>query len=150
MASIDWSTMALGALVGIGCRKQLRACGRVAAKTAASLAGVAAQAAQQVADETQKTSQSPEEQAAAEWTQRMTERMNQQLAGQNAQPGFRPLIRGLSISSHRHHYIFSTKTDKFAICKPRAPPEFSKKFHLPAAANCLILRAKTTKHGLLA
>ena len=63
---------------------------------------------------------------------------------------FRPLIRGLSISSHRHHYIFSTKTDKFAICKPRAPPEFSKKFHLPAAANCLILRAKTTKHGLLA
>ena len=63
---------------------------------------------------------------------------------------FRPLSRGLSIPSLRHHYIFSLRTDKFAICKQRGLPEFSKKFHLPAAANCLILRAKTTKHGLLA
>ena len=52
MASIDWGTMALGALVGIGCRKQLKACGRVVAQTAASLAGVAAQTAAQVAQET--------------------------------------------------------------------------------------------------
>ena len=51
MASIDWTVLGLGALVGIGCRKQLKAAGRVAATTAASLAGVAATAAKQVADE---------------------------------------------------------------------------------------------------
>ena len=51
MASIDWTVLGLGALVGIGCRKQLKACGRVAASTAASLAGVAAATAKQVADE---------------------------------------------------------------------------------------------------
>ena len=60
-SSIDFGTLALGALVGIGCKEQLRAAGRVAASTAASLAGVAAQAAQQVARETEK---SPEQQAA--------------------------------------------------------------------------------------
>ena len=68
--SIDFGTLAIGALIGIGCKKQLRAAGRIAASTAASLAGVAAQAAAQVAQETQK---SPEEQAA------------QQIAGQNGQ-----------------------------------------------------------------
>ena len=51
-SSIDWSTLAVGALVGIGCRKQLKAAGRVAASTAANLAVVAAQTAQQVAEET--------------------------------------------------------------------------------------------------
>ena len=51
MANIDWGTMALGALVGIGCRKQLKAAGRVAAQTAVSLAGVASSVAQQVAAE---------------------------------------------------------------------------------------------------
>ena len=64
MANLDWGTLALGALVGVGCRKQLATCGRVAAQTAASLAGVAAQAASQVAEETQKTEESPEEVAA--------------------------------------------------------------------------------------
>ena len=63
MASIDWGTMALGALVGLGCRKQLKAAGRVAASTAASLAGVAANAAQQVAKE---TSEKKSEQQAAD------------------------------------------------------------------------------------
>lgn len=61
--SIDWGTLALGALVGIGCRKQLKAAGRVAATTAAQLAGVAASAAAQVAKETEKSS-SPEAAAA--------------------------------------------------------------------------------------
>ena len=54
MASIDWGTLTLGALVGIGCRKQLKTAGRIAATTAASLAASAAtaasQAAQQVAE----------------------------------------------------------------------------------------------------
>lgn len=61
MASIDWSMVGLGALIGVGCRKQLKAAGRVAATTAAQLAGVAASAAAQVAMETSK---SPEEKAA--------------------------------------------------------------------------------------
>lgn len=61
MASIDWSMVGLGALVGIGCRKQLKAAGRVAATTAASLAATAATAAQQIAKETEK---SPEQVAA--------------------------------------------------------------------------------------
>ena len=79
MASIDWGTMALGALVGIGCRKQIKAAGRVAASTAASLAGVAAQAAQQVAKET--TSKSSEQAPVA------GQDPNGQAAGQNGQNG---------------------------------------------------------------
>ena len=81
MASIDWGTMALGALVGLGCRKQLKAAGRVVANTAASLAGVAAQAAQQVAEETK--SKSPEQVAAEAWQQKI----DQQIAGQNGNNG---------------------------------------------------------------
>ena len=57
--SIDFTTLALGALVGVGCRKQLKAAGRIAASTAASLAGAAAIAAQQVAAEASET-KSPE------------------------------------------------------------------------------------------
>ena len=83
MASIDWSTLALGALVGIGCRKQLKTAGKVAATTAASLAGVAAQAAQQVANEASKKSSSPEE-AAAEATLR---RIDQQITQLNQDLG---------------------------------------------------------------
>ena len=64
MASIDWGMLGLGALVGIGCRKQLKSAGRVVAQTAASLAGVAASTAAQIAEETQKSVKSPEEQAA--------------------------------------------------------------------------------------
>ena len=78
-SSIDWGTMALGALVGLGCRKQLKAAGRVVAGAAASLAGAAAQAAQQVAQETK----SPEEKAAEAWQSRI----DQQIAGQTTQAG---------------------------------------------------------------
>ncbi len=74
MASIDWGTLALGALVGIGCRKQLKTCGRVAASTAASLAGVAAQAAQQVAKETEK---SPEQKAADDKVEEINRKIDQ-------------------------------------------------------------------------
>ena len=63
MASIDFTTLSLGALIGIGCRKQLKAAGRVAASAAASLAGVAAKAAADVAAETQED-KTPEQQAA--------------------------------------------------------------------------------------
>ena len=48
--SIDFGTLALGALVGIGCKKQLKSAGRVAATTVAALAGAAATAANQVAE----------------------------------------------------------------------------------------------------
>ena len=77
MANIDWTVLGLGALVGIGCREQLKACGRVAATTAASLAATAAQAAAQVAAETQ----SPEQVAAAERLERINQRIDQQVAG---------------------------------------------------------------------
>lgn len=63
MASIDFTTLAVGALIGMGCREQIKTAGRVAATTAASLASVAASAAQQVAQET-KSPKSAEEEAA--------------------------------------------------------------------------------------
>ena len=78
-SSIDFTTLAVGALIGMGCRKQLKSCGRIAANTAAALAGAAATAATQVAEETSK-SQSPEQQAAAAWTQRMDQQIAQQWA----------------------------------------------------------------------
>ena len=40
--SIDMATLAVGALVGMGCRKQLKAAARVAANCASSLATTAA------------------------------------------------------------------------------------------------------------
>ena len=73
--SIDWGTLALGALVGVGCRKQLRAATRIAANTAASLAGATAQAVAAVAQEANK---SPEQAAAEQFLQRV----DQQIAGQ--------------------------------------------------------------------
>ena len=51
-SSIDWSTLAVGALIGVGCRKQLKAASRIAASTAANLAATAATAVAQVAEET--------------------------------------------------------------------------------------------------
>ena len=53
--SIDFTTLAVGALIGMGCKKQLRAAARIAASTAANLAGVAAATATQVALEAQKS-----------------------------------------------------------------------------------------------
>ena len=40
--TIDYGTLCLGALIGVGCRKQLKAAAKVAATTAASLASSAA------------------------------------------------------------------------------------------------------------
>ena len=76
--SIDWGTLALGALVGVGCRKQLRAATRIAANTAASLAGATAQAVAAVAQEANK---SPEQVAAQQFCARVDQQINQQLAG---------------------------------------------------------------------
>lgn len=78
MASIDWTVLGLGALVGIGCRKQLKTAGRVAATTAASLAGVAATAAKQVADEASEK-KSPEAAAADERLAEVNQKINQLL-----------------------------------------------------------------------
>ena len=36
--SIDFATLTIGALIGVGCRKQLKSAAKVAATTAASLA----------------------------------------------------------------------------------------------------------------
>ena len=40
--SIDWGTLAVGALIGVGCKKQLKSAAKVAATTAATLASSAA------------------------------------------------------------------------------------------------------------
>lgn len=40
--SIDWGTLGIGALVGIGCRKQLKSAGRVGANLASALTTSAA------------------------------------------------------------------------------------------------------------
>ena len=81
MASIDWGVLGLGALIGVGCRKQLKAASRIAATTAASLAGATAQAVASVAKETQETEKSPEQKAAeqrlAEVDQKITQLWNE-------------------------------------------------------------------------
>ena len=86
--SIDFTTLAVGAFIGMGCKKQLKAASRVVASTAASLAGVAASAATQVAEEASK---SPEEKAAGTWLNRMDQQIAQSVgqgqAGQNGQNG---------------------------------------------------------------
>ena len=77
--TIDFTTLAVGALIGMGCKKQLRACGRIAAATAANLAGVAAATANQIAEQT-KGQQDPEAAAAEQWTQRMDQQIQQQMS----------------------------------------------------------------------
>ena len=72
--SIDWTVLGLGAVIGIGCRKQLCAAGKVAASTAASLAGVAAKAAAQIAEETEK---SPEQKAADDKVEEINRKIDQ-------------------------------------------------------------------------
>ena len=54
-SSIDFTTLALGALIGVGCKKQLKSAGRIAAVAAANLANVAASTAASVAEETEKS-----------------------------------------------------------------------------------------------
>ena len=60
--TIDYGTLAIGALIGVGCRDQLKSAAKVAATTAASLASSAAiavnAAAAQMYDQTDQTDQS--------------------------------------------------------------------------------------------
>ena len=79
MASIDWGTLALGALIGVGCKKQLKAASNIAATTAASLASAASAAIAEVASATK--TQSAEEAAAQQWLQRIDQAIEQKLAG---------------------------------------------------------------------
>ena len=58
MATIDWGTLALGTLVGVGCHQQIKAATRVAATAAASIAGATAEAIA-------KASKTPEEESQA-------------------------------------------------------------------------------------
>ena len=48
-SSIDYGTLAIGTLIGVGCREQLKSAAKVAATTAASLASSAAIAANSAA-----------------------------------------------------------------------------------------------------
>ena len=41
-SSIDYGTLAIGALIGVGCKRQLKSAAKIAATTAASLASSAA------------------------------------------------------------------------------------------------------------
>ena len=47
--TIDYGTLAIGALIGVGCKKQLKSAAKIAATTAASLASSAAIAVNSVA-----------------------------------------------------------------------------------------------------
>ena len=62
-SSIDYGTLAVGALIGIGCRKQFKAAAKVAATTAASLASSVAvavnSAAAQMYDQESGKTQAP-------------------------------------------------------------------------------------------
>ena len=78
--SIDFTTLAIGALIGVGCKNELKAAAKIAASAAASLATAAAVAAEQVAREAEA---SPEERAAAE----RLKRIDQNLQGQTGQNG---------------------------------------------------------------
>ena len=60
--SIDFATLTIGALIGVGCRKQLKSAAKVAATTAASLASSVAVAVNSAAatmydDQSEKTGQ---------------------------------------------------------------------------------------------
>ena len=48
-SSIDYGTLCIGTLIGVGCQRQLKAAAKVAATTAASLASSAAIAANSAA-----------------------------------------------------------------------------------------------------
>lgn len=48
---IDWSTLAIGALIGVGCKEQLKSAARVGANLASSLATTAAVAVNSAAAE---------------------------------------------------------------------------------------------------
>ena len=56
MATIDWGTIALGTVIGVGCHQQIKAATRVAATAAASIADATAEAIA-------KASKSPEEES---------------------------------------------------------------------------------------
>ena len=54
MSSIDMGTLAIGALIGVGCKKQIKAAAKIAATTAASLAASAAVAVNTAAAQIEK------------------------------------------------------------------------------------------------
>ena len=59
-SSIDYGTLAVGALIGIGCRKQLKGAAKVAATTAASLASAAAVAVNSAAAQMYEEPEKPQ------------------------------------------------------------------------------------------
>lgn len=52
-SSIDWTTLAVGALIGVGCKNELKAAAKIAAGTAATLACACADAAADAANAVQ-------------------------------------------------------------------------------------------------
>lgn len=87
MANIDWGCVTLGALIGVGCRKQLKAASRIATNTAASLASAAASAVAEVAKETQKTEKSPEIEASEALFRRIDQHIAEQFDEYTAPKG---------------------------------------------------------------
>ena len=59
-SSIDYGTLAVGALVGIGCKKQLKSSAKIAASLAASLAGATAAAVSKAAEQLNEKSENPQ------------------------------------------------------------------------------------------
>ena len=52
-STIDFGTLSIGALIGVGCSRQLKAAAKITATTVASLAGAAATAAAKASDDIQ-------------------------------------------------------------------------------------------------
>ena len=55
--SIDWGTLALGAVIGVGCQKELRSAAKIASATVATLACAAADAAADAANAVAQSTQ---------------------------------------------------------------------------------------------
>ena len=65
--SIDFTTLAVGTLIGMGCKKQLKSAAKITASLAASLAGATATAVAEAAEQinkNQSTEQDPQGQQA--------------------------------------------------------------------------------------
>ena len=59
-SAIDYGTLAVGALIGVGCKDQLKAAAKVTASLAATLASSAAVAVNSAAEQMSEDSQNPQ------------------------------------------------------------------------------------------
>ena len=63
MSSIDWGTLALGTVIGVGCQEQLKSAAKVTANLAGNLALATAEAVTDASDEINRNAKSTQTQA---------------------------------------------------------------------------------------